>query len=69
MDDWTRLKSDGPLILIRLRLMPDFGLSEILSRMDDAREANCLPSANIRDGSDDAGRGIGGGEVGLGRSS
>lgn len=54
------------LMLVRWRWMPDLGRSEILSRMDEAR---CLPSARIRDGSDVDGRGIGGGEFGLGRSS
>lgn len=56
-------------MLTRLRPMLEGRLKDMLVRMDEARETSCLPSIIIRDGSDDAGRGMGGGEVGLGRLS
>lgn len=67
--DGTCLKSDGALMLTRLRPTLEVRLKDMLVRMDEARETSCLPSIIIRDGSDDAGRGMGGGEVGLGRLS
>lgn len=67
--DGTRLKSDGALMLMRLRPILEVRLKDMLVRMDEARETSCLPSIITRDGSDDAGREMGAGEVGLGRFS